>query len=374
MIRLILVVLLLLLSLLTVFKAPTNFLWYVSIIVTEFPWMLILVTLLLLGAGLKFNRYNRAINTTGIAALVLFTVPIAGAYKTAAGLHKDINNSFSTKMADEKQASPFGFWRMITGINATAIGYQVILYDSTKNLSLDFYPSQTKGARPCVVVVHGGSWSAGDSRQLPELNSELSKKGYHVASVNYRLVPQYTSPAPVEDLHAALIYLKTHASELNIDTGNFILLGRSAGGQIVLVEAYTGNIAGLRGVISFYGPTDMVWGYQHPSNPLVLNSCKIMEDYLGGTYSQVPHNYVNSSATVAVNNVSVPTLLIHGQNDPLVAFEHCNMLSKKLKENKVSFFVLNLPWATHGCDYTLNGPSGQLSTYTVEQFLHLVTR
>ena len=29
---------------------------------------------------------------------------------------------------------------------------------------------------------------------------------------------------------------------------------------------------------------------------------------------------------------------------------------------------LSLPWATHGCDYTLNGPSGQLATYSVLYF------
>jgi len=32
-----------------------------------------------------------------------------------------------------------------------------------------------------------------------------------------------------------------------------------------------------------------------------------------------------------------------------------------------------LPWATHGCDFNLNGPSGQLATYTVERFLNVVT-
>ena len=118
----------------------------------------------------------------------------------------------------------------------------------------------------------------------------------------------------------------------------------------------------------------MVWGYKNPANPLVLNSCKIMEDYLGGTYEQVPKQYVASSATEMVSSHSVPTLLIHGKNDPLVAYEHSTRLEKKLEGYGIKHYLLTLPWATHGCDYTLNGPSGQLATYTVLRFLNQVCK
>src|ERR1019366_4996228 len=124
------------------------------------------------------------------------------------------------------------------------------------------------------------------------------------------------------------------------------------GGQIVLSAAYTLHDPGIKGVIDFYGPTDMVWGYAHPANPLVLNTCKVMEDYLGGTYTQAPQNYVASSATETATGQSVPTLMIYGQNDPLVAYEHGPRLAKKLQEHGVKYLLLTLPWATHGCDYT----------------------
>lgn len=34
--------------------------------------------------------------------------------------------------------------------------------------------------------------------------------------------------------------------------------------------------------------------------------------------------------------------------------------------------LLRLPWATHGADFSFNGPSGQLSTYAVDYFLRAV--
>ncbi|MDB5109638.1 MAG: lip2, partial [Mucilaginibacter sp.] len=70
----------------------------------------------------------------------------------------------------------------------------------------------------------------------------------------------------------------------------------------------------------------------------------------------------------------VPTLIIHGENDVLVAYEHSRRLNAKLQENGIKHFWLQLPWATHGFDYNINGPGGQLSTYTVERFLKTVTQ
>jgi len=70
----------------------------------------------------------------------------------------------------------------------------------------------------------------------------------------------------------------------------------------------------------------------------------------------------------------VPTLLIHGGNDAHVHYELSEMLDKKLDAYQVKHLLLGLPWATHGCEYSLNGPSGQLAKYTIERFVHVVTR
>jgi dipeptidyl aminopeptidase/acylaminoacyl peptidase len=98
-----------------------------------------------------------------------------------------------------------------------------------------------------------------------------------------------------------------------------------------------------------------------------------MEDYLGGTFQDVPDNYSASSPIRFVSSTSQPTLIIHGENDVLVAYEHSTRLQKKLNDYGVKNYFLSLPWATHGFDYTLNGPGGQLSTYAVLKFLNCLT-
>lgn len=367
MLRLILIIVLFLLSLLTVVRAPTSLLWYASILVTEFCWIFFTVVLVLLLSGFGGNRFATVTFLIGIVSLVLYSIPVVGAFRISGSIRASFAKMPKRQQTKEDPPTPFGLVKMFSGINAKKVSYQTITYDVANKLTLDFYPSVMAGNKPCVVIVHGGSWAGGDSQQLPELNSVLAKAGYHVATINYRLAPKNIYPAPVEDVKTAIAFLRANAANLSIDTNNFALLGRSAGGQIVLSAAYTLNDASIKGVISFYGPADMVWGYANPTNPLVLNSRKVMEDYLGGTYSEVPQQYINSSATETIR--PVPTLLIHGENDPLVSHIHGIRLGKKLDSLGIKYYSLYLPWATHGFDYTLNGPAGQVSTWSVLRFL-----
>lgn len=369
MVKLIILSILFLLSLLVLFRAPTNLLWYVSILITEFSWVFIVVTGLLL--FWRSGRYSVLSMILGIIAIFLLLLPYWQSWQLGKKLKKDFRAAFpKTKFSD--QQSVFNPLQVITGIATRKAVFKTLTYDSVHQLALDFYPAKAKGKRPCVIVIHGGSWAGGDKLQLPELNSEMTRWGYHVASINYRLAPAHHYPVPLEDVQSAINYLRSESESLLIDTSRFVLLGRSAGGQIALSAAYTLNEKTIKAVIDFYGPTDMVWGYHNPTNPLVLDSRKILEDYLGGTSDQVPQQFIHSSATETVTTHTPPTLMIYAENDPLVSPRHGTRLAAKLRPMNIPFFELYLPWATHGFDYTLNGPGGQLSTWTVKHFLEAI--
>lgn len=378
MIRLVIIIILFLVSLLTVFKAFEYYMWMFSIIATEFSWVFILLTLVALGSGYYINKYQLAGTILGLIALALFTWPIIRAYNVAGSLKQNFTSVFgqgSTIINGDNNQPPFSFWKMFSGdkaVNYKQLNY--VSYADGATLSMDFYPSQIVGNRACVIVVHGGAWNKGDNKQLPELNSHLARMGYSVAVINYRLAPKYQNPAPVEDISAAFNYLKKNATQLHVDTNNFVLLGRSAGAQIALLAAYTLHQPGLKGVIDYYGPADMVWGYSIPSSPLIMDSRKVMSDYIGGTYQQVPEKFAASSPLEFINGQSPPTLIIHGDNDVLVSPDHSRRMNEKLEANGIKHFLLKLPWAVHGFDFNLNGPGGQLATYTVERFLNTVTK
>ncbi|KIY53231.1 alpha/beta-hydrolase [Fistulina hepatica ATCC 64428] len=118
---------------------------------------------------------------------------------------------------------------------------------------------------PLLVNFHGGGFCVGDPREDAVWTSAVAAQtNAVVASVGYRLAPEFPFPVGIEDCVDALIYLGTNAKELALDTGRTAISGFSAGGnfsfsvplrfQRSLPEAQ-GKI-GLRGIVSFYPSLD----------------------------------------------------------------------------------------------------------------------
>ena len=115
-------------------------------------------------------------------------------------------------------------------------------------LSLDLYRLSTAARhprQPLVVYVHGGGWRRGDSRTLgafvnfPAVLASLAGRGYVVAAVNYRLSGEARCPAAVEDVNAAIAFLRQHADRFGIDPERVILWGDSAGAHLAALSAET---------------------------------------------------------------------------------------------------------------------------------------
>ena len=64
------------------------------------------------------------------------------------------------------------------------------------------YPETTDAPLPAVVYVHGGAWIRGDKAigENARFVPELVERGYLVASINYRLAPQFQFPALIQDV------------------------------------------------------------------------------------------------------------------------------------------------------------------------------
>ena len=238
-------------------------------------------------------------------------------------------------------------------------------------LSLELYrPTSAPKPSPLILVVHGGSWQSGSRLELDPLSRYLAARGYAVASVDYGLAPRSTFPGPIEDLRDALSYLRKNAAMLSLDTSRVVLLGRSAGAQIALAAAHDAEpFPGLKGEIVFYGPNDLFLAWRVPGPKRMIDSRRLLRQYLGGSPAEQPERYTQASPLLSAGKKSPPTLMIHGGRDEMVWPLHEYRLSEKLKAAGVPHYFLNLPWATHGCDYNFNGPCGQISTYAVERFL-----
>ncbi|MBN9420438.1 MAG: alpha/beta hydrolase [Candidatus Eremiobacteraeota bacterium] len=255
----------------------------------------------------------------------------------------------------------FSWSRLVTGWGGSRRPTREI--EVSPGLWMDVYVPEKPS--PGVLVVHGGSWARGSRKDFQALNAYLREQGYFVASLDYRLAPAHPYPAACEDLDKAFDYVVSHAQDLQVDPQRLAWLGRSAGAHLALLQAYTRRPS--RCVIAYYPPTDMLWSYEHPSNPRVLDSPAALRDFLGQT-PPAPV-YPEASPLQRVESGAPPTLLLHGERDDLVYVEQSRRLQRRLGELGVPCAALYLPWANHGCDINLAGPSGQLCTQEVVRFL-----
>lgn len=251
-----------------------------------------------------------------------------------------------------------------------------------QTLKLDVYLSHSKEPtlRAAVVVVHGGSWSAGERSDYPLWNEWLAREGYAVFDVDYRLAPQPNWRTATGDVKCAVGWVKANAARFAVDPARVALLGRSAGGHLALLAAYSVGEAALppgcpdyndtvRAVIALYAPTDLKWGYEHPANRRVLDGPGKIRNFVGGTPSSAPEAIRHASPISHVNSQTPPTLLLHGGRDQLVSDRHMTLLTERLSQHSVSHRALLIPYAQHAFDYNFDGWGSQLTRPLLQSFL-----
>ncbi|HEU4325393.1 MAG TPA: alpha/beta hydrolase [Roseiflexaceae bacterium] len=364
------------LAALSVFRAPNTLLWMASIGSTEWGHVLALLGLAPLLTDWRRSRAGRLSAGLGAAAALLELTPLLRALPVARDLPSRLRGAFGdseprTGPGAPALSRPLSAAKLL-GVRSPRVVVSTHTYANREghNLLLDIYqPRERRGRLPGVLVIHGGAWRAGDRTQLPALNRYLAARGYLVAALSYRLAPDHRFPAAHQDVQAALGYLKANADALELDADRLALVGRSAGGHLALLAAYALRDPSIRGVVSFYGPADLRYGYAHPANPAVIDTRLVQEQFLGGSPEQVPEVYDAASPILFVGPDTPPTLLIHGGRDELVSPRQSALLAERLAQVGRPHLLLHLPWATHGCDLNFSGPAGQLSTYAIERFL-----
>jgi acetyl esterase/lipase len=275
---------------------------------------------------------------------------------------------------------PFSLAAAVVPRNPAPVAFETMQY--ADGLALDFYRAVGTAAgrspRPCVVVIHGGSWVSGnrlDDGTTRWLNDWLAGLGYAVASIDYRLSPQFQWPAQRDDLLAAIRFLRAHAADLDIDGGRLVLLGRSAGGQMATAAAYAEVIPGVCGIVDIYGPTDFDLTWEAATRPRSIDHRYNLELFLGGTPETARAAYQSASSATLVTRRAPPTLILHGELDINVFTEQAERLDRKLAEAGVPHALVSLPWAGHAFDLVhFNTPGAQIGRYAIVRFLASVTR
>lgn len=154
---------------------------------------------------------------------------------------------------DISYANVKGYWSSLPGVEADVSrafshGYIKSFRHKDLELQMDLYqPQGLEGKRPLIMFMHGGAFYVGDKREPAYIDfcRHFAAMGYVTASINYRMgfhvgkgEIERAGYVALQDAHAAMRFLVSHADEYGIDTKQIFVAGSSAGSITALNLAF----------------------------------------------------------------------------------------------------------------------------------------
>jgi acetyl esterase/lipase len=225
-------------------------------------------------------------------------------------------------------------------------------------LRLDLYSvTNDTTVRPLVLFVHGGSWTKGNKRTTsnyadwPGVMAMLARKGYLVASIEYRLSGEARFPGSVLDVKAAIRFLRANSKQFFIDETRIGVWGGSAGAHLAAMAAFASNDSNFKqsdalsetpddvaAYVGWYGPYDIQEMLNAMASAPPNENASPNEDieyamtYFGCTTKGCsPEIIAQGSPILFVDANDPPALLIHGTKDSLVPHSQTERMANKIR-------------------------------------------
>jgi acetyl esterase/lipase len=225
-------------------------------------------------------------------------------------------------------------------------------------LDIAYSKEDTEGGRPVIIFVHGGGWHSGAKATFgqPAL-PRYAEDGYVVATINYRLSGAAKFPAQIEDVKAAIRWLRANAKKYHADPDHIGLIGGSAGAHLVALAAVTSPEDGLEGdgpnldqssrvqcVVARSGIYDLRYEVIGDKG----NDDFALFGLLGGTAKQKPDLAKKASPAVYLDRDDPPMLIIHGTNDPRIPYRAAEYMVEQLKKAGTPYEFITIEGGGHG--------------------------
>lgn len=214
-----------------------------------------------------------------------------------------------------------------------------IAFGTNPRQQLDIYvPDRLAASQPVIVFFYGGSWQSGDKKDYLFVAQALASKGYIVVIPDYRLYPEVTFPAFMQDAASAFAWVHQHIHNYGGNPDNLFVSGHSAGGYIAamltLNRDYLAQAGGdtdwIKGTIGIAGAYDFL--------PFTDPKIKAIFSHEKDSLTQ-PIHYVRPDLP--------PFLLATGNNDKEVYPKNTLHLAEKLRSEGVKLTEKIYPDTSH---------------------------
>ena len=242
-------------------------------------------------------------------------------------------------------------------------------------LTMDvFAPKQNPNGAAVIAVISGGWISRHDEIEVGKLfGADLLKRGYTLFAVVHGSQPKYNILEAIEDIHKSVRYIRQNAKTYQIDPERIGITGASAGCHLSLMMGVGGKDGNpkardpldressrVQAVAGFFPPTDFFnyGGEGRNAEALVkagpfAPAFDFRERDSSNNWKPVSEEKRKEimkqiSPIYHVTPQTSPTLLIHGDLDPLVPIQQSKIMIDKLKENKIPCELIVHKFGLHG--------------------------
>ena len=259
---------------------------------------------------------------------------------------------------------------------------------ANRSLLLDLYIDPKKTPIPLIIAIHGGGWFTGSKKDYPP--KRFLERGYALASVEYRFSQEASFPAQLEDVKAAVRWLRAHSSQYGLDPHRFGAFGHSAGGHLAALLGVTSGIqkfdlgenlmvsSQIQAVAEMAGPTDFLKLLEienEVSKRILVESGreKSWVRLFGGEPLEDKKELIAEASPVYwVDEESAPFFVIHGKKDKIVDSIQSERLAKVLEKKHVSNQLILLPEAGHDMQLDIPFGKGRLWDAVFDFFHHFL--
>ena len=230
-------------------------------------------------------------------------------------------------------------------------------------IALAIYAPADAGAAPVIVHVHGGAFIGGTHLQRGDDFRWFARQGFATVSIDYSLSNEgaHHWDTAIAEIGCALAWTAANASEFGGDGSRIVLLGDSAGGNLVLNAAYraaagtlpqscAGRLPQIAAVGALYPVVSVADFHDNPIARSSEGAKRAARLYTGGSPGEFPERYRATDPVTHLLPQSPPTLIIHGEADTLVRISDARWLVERAEEIGAPVRLISLPFTEHAFD------------------------
>jgi acetyl esterase/lipase len=243
--------------------------------------------------------------------------------------------------------------------------------DGLEGHRLDIYqPADGRPTHKVIIAIYGSAWYANNAKRyaFESIGIPLMQSGFAVVTINHRSSTEAQYPAQIQDVKAAIRYVRAHAAEYGIDPTFVGITGFSSGGHLSALAAASNGVkskkvkgekADLEGtlgdclsessrvdaVVDWFGPIDMTH-MQDCATPKGADSPEAT--LIGGAPADHLPRLTLLDPTTYLSKRSPRFLVIHGTADSVVPYCQSERFAAALQKKGLLEEFITVENGEHG--------------------------